>query len=715
MHCSACAAKIRGVSTNFADVQNMHINLVRRQILVEHSDSQTPMELLFALEDAGFSPSISAKIDHDKEQRSLLRRLGVAGLACMQVMMAAIALYAGAMDTMAPGFQHLLHYTSLLFATPVICYAATPFFSSALRTLKNGGLNMDVPIALAIGVAFCISFHATVTGSGEVYYDSVAMFSFLLLGARYINARLQQRFDQSHQLLASLPQYALRIDGDQCQRVPASSLYPDDLIWVDQGGLVPVDGIIVQADQGTRHFLDEASLTGESEWVEKSNQDYVFAGTLNAGPGFTVQVTRRFDQSRIADIAKLAEQADVQRATITRLTDRIAAVFVPTILILAAATYVAWQRVDPSMALETALAVLVVSCPCALSLATPAALTAAMTRLRQLGVVLTNSSVLERIIKVRRIYLDKTGTLTTQIPSIQRTQILTTRYSPGSCMALAVQLQRHASHPYAKAFQRLSTSKEDSPELSQIAVVTGQGVQGQLPNGTQVRIGNAKFVGTLQQPQSTPNDQGIYLAAGSEVIARFEVSNTIRSDAKASIDMLKAQGISPIILSGDSRQRCAQIADALDIDFQADCSPEAKLRAIHADQQRGSKVLMLGDGINDIPVLAGADVSAVVLEASDLVKSKSDVLLLSPRLAPVASLFHIAKATRAITYQNLIWAAGYNLLAIPFAAAGLMPPWLAALGMAGSSILVMTNSCRLLANRENQRPTNAAKARMMER
>jgi len=633
----------------------------------------------------------------------------------MQVMMAAIALYAGAMESLAPGFERLLQYASLLFAVPVICYAATPFFSNALRILKNGGLNMDVPIALAIGIAFGTSFHATLTGSGEVYYDSVAMFTYLLLGARYINSRLQQRFDQSHQLLASLPQYAQRIDGGQRRRVSATDLCPDDLIWVDQGGIVPVDGIIVQADQGTRHFIDEASLTGESEWVEKSNQDCVFAGTLNAGPGFTARATRRFDQSRIADIAKLADQADVQQASITQLTDRIAAIFVPTILILATVTYAAWQLVDSSKALETALAVLVVSCPCALSLATPAALTAAMTRLRQLGVVLTNSRVLEKLVQVHRIYLDKTGTLTTQIPSIQRTQILTTKYSPDLCMALAVQLQRHASHPYARAFQRLSIARKDSPELSNITVATGQGVQGHLPNGTQVRVSSAKFAGASQQEQGAPNDQGIYLAVGSEVIARFEVSNTIRSDAKASIDMLKAQGISPIILSGDSHQRCAEIALALDIHFQAECSPEAKLEAIHADQQRGTKVLMLGDGINDIPVLAGADISAVVLEASELVKSKSDVLLLSSRLAPLASLFHIANATRAITHQNLMWAAGYNLLAIPFAASGLMPPWLAALGMAGSSILVMTNSSRLLANRGHQEPTKTAETSAVKR
>ena len=701
MHCSACAAKVGKVLAGIASVKSSHINLVRRQVVVEHQDPELPIELLFALEEAGFSPTFRGEEDHDGNQRQLLKRLGIAGLACMQVMMAAVALYAGTPDTMTMGVQHLLHYTSLVFAIPVVCYSATPFFNSALQTLRSGSLNMDVPIALAIGIAFSISLHATVTGSGEVYYDSVAMFTFLLLGARYINTRLQRRFGQTHELLASLPQFALRIDNSVSNRVAAQDLCPGDLIWVDEGAVVPIDGVIERAEWGTRYLVDEATLTGESEWVEKRNQDTVFAGTLNAGPGFAVRAARRFQQSRISDIAKLAEQADVQQAQLTQLTDRIAAIFVPTILLLAAATFSIWQFINPSKAMETALAVLVVSCPCALSLATPAALTAAMTRLRQLGVVLTNGAVLEQIAQVSRVYLDKTGTLTTHVPSIQRTQVLTSKYDHKACLALAVQLQRHASHPYAKAFQRLTLDQEDQTALSDILVVTGQGVQGLLPDGTLLRIGSAVFANALPQP-SSPDDQGIYLAAGDDLIARFEVSNTIRSDAEAAIEMLKNQGIEPVILSGDSPQRCADIAGALNIDFHAGCSPEAKLKAIHEDQKRGAKVLMLGDGINDIPVLAGADISATVLEASELVKSKADILLLSTRLSPVAALFRIAGATRTITHQNLIWAAGYNLLAIPFAAAGLMPPWMAALGMAASSILVMTNSCRLLA----QRPSN---------
>ena len=335
--------------------------------------------------------------------------------------MAAIALYAGAFDGIEPAYERLLQYTSLLFTVPVVCYAAVPFFSSALSSLTRGrGLNMDVPIALAIAIAFGTSLFATLSGSGEVYYDSVVMFTFLLLGARYIDNRLQRRFDLSGALLAALPTQAWRLENARQVSVPIAELASGDLVWVPEGAQVPVDGAL---DQG-RALLDEAVLTGESDWVEKQAGDRLYAGTLNRGAGFSMNAESTVDQSRIADIAQLAEQAEVSHADITRLTDRIARIFVPSVLGLATLTFLVWQLVDPPRALIAALTVLVVSCPCALSLATPAALTAAMTRLRQLGVVLTNSQVIERAVGIDRVYIDKTGTLTVDTPRIERISVL---------------------------------------------------------------------------------------------------------------------------------------------------------------------------------------------------------------------------------------------------------------------------------------------------
>jgi Cu2+-exporting ATPase len=365
------------------------------------------------------------------------------------------------------------------------------------------------------------------------------------------------------------------------------------------------------------------------------------------------------------------------------------------VLGLAGLTFIAWQLVDPARALTAMLTVLVVSCPCALSLATPAALTAAMTRLRQLGVVLTNSQTIERILEVTRVYIDKTGTLTVDVPDISRIEVYDPDMSESDCLALAAELQSHSSHPYAKPFLQHRAVPGNRPAVTDAETITGQGIRGALSADAQtvdVRIGSAAFTGAADDA----DDRAVYLARAGRPLARFHLSNQIRSDAAAAIDALKALGVAPVMLSGDSAERCSETAQALQIEYLARQTPEAKLAAIQDDQRQGSKVLMLGDGINDVPVLAGADVSAAVVEASDLVKSRADVLMLSRRLAPLTDLFRVARTTRTVTRQNLIWAAAYNLTAIPVAALGLMPPWLAALGMAASSTLVMLNATRVL-------------------
>ncbi len=701
MHCAACAGKIRRALTTLDGIEATHINPVRRQVLVEHGRATDPLQILNTIESAGFTPTLAGLDDHDERQRDLLKRLGIAGLAMMQVMMAAIALYAGSFDGIEPAYERLLQFTSLLFTIPVVCYSAVPFFTSALSSIRGGGLNMDVPIALAISIAFSVSLHATLTGGSDVFYDSVVMFTFLLLGARYIDNRLQRRFDLTGQLLSALPSTALRIEAGERQPVPVAELAPGDQIWVPEGAQIPVDGTL----DGNTALLDEAVLTGESDWVEKQTAETVYAGTLNRGAGFGLTATRTVDESRIADIAQLAEQAEVGQARITRITDRIAGIFIPSVLALAALTFVIWQFVDPSRALMAMLTVLVVSCPCALSLATPAALTAAMTRLRQLGVVLTNSEALERVLDVNRVYIDKTGTLTTSRPAILHTEVLDSGMNQAECLTLATALQRYSSHPYATAFEHAGADSGPGWTVEDVETVTGGGVRGWISAdaggpSAEFRIGSASFAGASGEA----DDRSVYLARAGWVIARFDLSNQVRPDAMASVTALKNLGIAPVMLSGDSPERCAETAAVLGIDFLARQTPEAKLAAIHADQQRGARVLMLGDGINDVPVLAGADVSAAVVEASDLVKSRSDVLLLSRRLAPLTDLFRVARQTRSITLQNLIWAAAYNLTAIPVAALGLMPPWLAALGMAASSTLVMLNATRLL----SVAPTEAA-------
>ncbi|MDH3643635.1 MAG: cation-translocating P-type ATPase [Gammaproteobacteria bacterium] len=689
MHCAACANKIRSALTLLDGVSATHVNAARRQVLVEHSESTNPTHILQHIEEVGFSPRLSGADPSDHAQRALLKRLGIAGLAMMQVMMAAIAMYAGAFDGMQDMYRRLLELSSLVFCIPVVTYSAMPFFRSALGALRTG-INMDVPIAAAIGIAFSASLLATISGSGEVYYDSVVMFTFLLLGARYIDDRLKQRFTASSDRLAALPAFGLRMAGRTRERVRLSDITIGDRIWVETGDQIPVDGRLDSASA----TLDESILTGESAWVERDRGDRVFAGTINSGPGFAVRTDTAFDGSRICDIAALADRAQTANPPITQLTDNIARYFVPAILLIAAATTLAWMSIDPTRALGAGLAVLVVSCPCALSLATPAALTAAMTRLRQAGVVLTRSDLLEQIPKLSCALIDKTGTLTVHQPRLNAITLLDVEAPPSArdtYLDLAAALQQFSNHPLARAFPAPQSATIDSPEI-----VPGAGVSGTW-HDKRVRIGRNNFTdASVSSSDEVPDDQDIYLSIDDQAVARFTISDPLRQDAGAALAALQALDVPTTMLSGDSEARCAALASELSIDYISRQDPETKLRVTRELQQRGERVLMVGDGVNDVPALAAADISAVVVESNDLVKSKADVLLLSRRLGTLVDLVNVGRKTYRVIAQNLSWALGYNLVAIPLAACGFVPPWIAALGMASSSTLVMLNATRLL-------------------
>ncbi len=680
MHCSACSSRIRQALTALTGIQAMWVNPARRQILVEHAPELAPLEILSTIETAGFQPALSGAEVHDETQRALLKRLGIAGLAMMQVMMAAIALYAGALDSMGEAYRRLLEFTSLLFCIPVVAYCAMPFFSGALRALRTG-VNMDVPIALAIAIAFSASLFATLTGEGEVYYDSVVMFTFLLLGARYVESRLRLQFAGTGNVLAALPRHATRLHRDRRERLDVEQVQAGDALWVGEGEQIPVDGVL--DDDGAT--TDEAVLTGESRWVAKMPGDPLWAGSINRGAGFAMTAAAACDRSRLADIATLADRAQLEAAPAARFADAIARVFIPTVLILATATYVIWQLIDPDRALVTAITVLVVSCPCALSLATPAALTAAMTRLRRRGIVLTRGNALESAAEVSHALLDKTGTLTIHQPRLQRVTVLDEAFTEALCLALAAALQQRSAHPYASAFAGLQAAP-----VEHVETVAGRGVRGRWQQRA-VTMGRADFCGAADS-----GDGGVFLAVDGKPVAAFELSDEVRSDAAGAVRALQALQVQPEMLSGDAPERCAALAAQLEIPYLARQTPESKLARLRELRASGVRVLMLGDGVNDVPVLAGADVSAAVVEASDLVKSKADVLLLGRGIAPLAELVRTARRTVRITRQNLLWALAYNLVAIPVAALGLMPPWLAALGMASSSILVMFNATRLL-------------------
>lgn len=681
MHCVRCVRKIEAALEHEAGVLATFVNPARKQVLIEHTDDADPLRLLERIERAGFHPLLAGQSTQRIDQRDHLKRLGVAGLAMMQVMMSSLVLYSGHFVGIEESYRRLFELTSLVFCIPVVSYCSMPFFTSALRSIGHG-LNMDVPISLAILAAFIVSTWNTLAGSGEVYFESVSMFAFLLLAARYVDDRLKQRFEVSNRNLGALPSFGLVLREGRRERVPLADIPTGSRVWVGEGSQVPLDGVVV----GDRALLDESVLTGESLEVARTRGAAVFAGALNRGAGFEIETTAPFDRSRIAGIAELANRAQAEKPRVAELADRIGRYFVPGVLILAGVAWLAWQFVDPSRAFVAALTVLVVSCPCALSLATPATFTAAMTRLRQSGIVLTRSSALEQVASIDRAVLDKTGTLTVHAPQLQDVEVLDATYSREQLLDFAAALQRYASHPLAQAFpEPRATIVEDA------RVVTGAGVEGRSA-GRLLRIGRADFAGAA----ADRDGRAVYLSIDGRPVARFVVDDPIRPDAEAAIAALHAEGIDATMVSGDSPERCRELAAVLGIDFVARQTPETKLEIVRTMKAAGARVLVVGDGINDIPALAAADVSVTVLESSDLVRSKSDVLLLNRRLGALAELIRMGKRTRRVLRQNLYWALGYNLCAMPLAAMGFMVPWVAAVGMAGSSVLVMLNASRLL-------------------
>lgn len=697
MHCASCSNKIRNALGDFSGIQNLQFNPVRRQVFVTHNDAVSSANLLETIELAGFHPHLESDSRFVwQASRDLLKRLGVAGLAMMQVMMVQIALYAGAFQGIEEGIRRLLEFTALLFCIPVVVYAAVPFFRSALTSIRHG-LNMDAPIALAVSIAFTISLANTMRGSGEVYYDSVVMFTFLMLGARYLEQRLRHRLGVEDSLQASMPRYANVVSDGRIDQQPLAQIAVGAQLWIAEGEQIPVDGVL-DSDQAV---LEEALLTGESDWQQRHRGDKLFAGTLNRGHGFYLRATAILEESRIAEIDRLANTALDAKHHLARLADRVARIFVPSILLIAAATYLLWSWFAPEQALPAALAVLVVSCPCALSLATPAALTAALTRLRQAGVLVKNSRALEVTNELKHVFFDKTGTLTdprTQVTAVQGLG----QHTDAEYLRYAAALQAHAAHPLAEAFKDGSVTP-----ATKAAVITGQGVQGEI-EGLQLRIGSAEFCGFSQAKSDSAGAEvdaagkQVYLSIDGAPAAVFTVDNQIRPDAQRTVQALQADGLSVNMLSGDNQANCARLAAQIGIHYVAASLPEAKPQVMQQARRAGDDgfnqngVLYVGDGVNDLPALANADVSVATLETTDLVKSKADVVLLTRRLGALRDFLRIGNRSRDIMHQNLLWALLYNVLAIPLAAFGYAPPWAAALGMSISSLIVMANATRIL-------------------
>ncbi|MFM4992149.1 heavy metal translocating P-type ATPase [Aeromonas veronii] len=693
--CAACAWLIERHLMTLTGLRYINVNTTTHRARIKWDPDQLSLsDILKGFAQIGYRAypfqTHQQEALYAKEVRSYMFRLALAGLGSMQVMMCAVALYMDLFISVEDEFMVYFKWISLLLSTPIMIYSAQPFYVGAWRSLKQGHLSMDVSVSLALIGAFIASMWATVFNTGEVYYDSITMFVFFLLLGRFLELRARRKASESSSNLARLvPIMATRIDDEGEHEVAAKTLQVGDRIRVLAGATLPADGIIVEGQAS----LNESMLTGEQLPLLKQPGDQVYAGTINTDAPLQIRVSHRIEESRIAQIMRLQDHALDDKPAIAQMADQLSRHFILVLLIIAAAVWTFWHFHQPDQAFWVTLAVLVATCPCALSLATPTALTSATANLTRNGILLRRGHVLDVLTKANRIVMDKTGTLTTG--EISLTGITTlAEVDEAHCLAIARAMEAQSEHPIARAFQLPADSISVLPSAREITPVIGHGITA-LVDGVRYRIGSARWLG-LDPAQECGRGLAIYLADEQQVLARFNLEDTLRPDARALIAAFKAAGLQTTVLTGDSSLQADEIARELGVDeLVKGVSPDGKLAYLKAREAQGDISIMVGDGINDAPVLAGAHASFAMAGGTDLAKNSADAILLADDLSRLLEARVLAMRTRKIIIENFAWSIGYNLLVLPLAACGWLPPYLAAAGMSLSSLIVVTNSMRL--------------------
>ncbi|OLQ88407.1 ATPase P [Vibrio panuliri] len=685
--CAACAWLIEKQLSHTDGVVRIRVNTTTNRALLSWNNTKTKLsELLSAIHQLGYKAAPfeadQQEADYHRAMKQYLYRLGIAGLATMQVMMLAVALYLEVFGDLDAEFKNYFRWVSLIFATPVMLYSALPFYVNAWRSLRSRTLGMDVPVSIAMIFAYIASVVATVTEQGEVFFESISMFAFFLLVGRFLEMRARRKAAAaSGNLLKLIPAMATTIEGEQ---VPVKTLSVGDKVRVLPGEHVPADGIIVDG----RVHIDESMLTGESVPVVKQMGDKAFAGTLNGEEAFILEVSSSKADSMISNIVRLQDEAQLSKPKIAEIADVVARYFVAAILLIAAATWFYWQQNQPEDAFWIMLAVLVATCPCALSLATPTALTCATSRMGNYGILLRKSHVFETLCKVNHLIVDKTGTLTHGDIVISDVS-LQGNFDRQQVLALAAALEAHANHPLARAFRPYL---DKQIYVEQIENIIGSGIVGRY-QGKQLKIGSAGFVLPTQSPTMA---NAIYLSLDDKLIATFTYQDPIRKEAKAFIKQFQQAGVRVTLLTGDSVENAQLVAKQIGIeDVVAQAKPQDKLNYLNSGESN-DVTMMIGDGINDAPTLAGAHLSVAMGGGTDVAKASADMVLLGDNLDRILKARELALKTRRIIAENLAWSLGYNLFILPLAVAGLVAPYFAVVGMSASSIIVVSNSLRLL-------------------
>ena len=694
IRCAACAWLIRSQLEARQGIDQVQVDVTTGFVRINWQPDKLKLSKIAAiLSGVGYRPHLplagAEAMGRQQERRSALKRLGVAGLGMMQVMMYAAALYAGDAMGISEGPERFLQWISLVVTAPVLLYSGRIFYTSAWHSLRNRKIGMDVPVALAISVAFIMSCINFLRGEGHVYFDSVVMFIFFLSLGRYAELVIRHRNLQTGLALARLlPEWAELIRNGQAEQVPATDLRKTDRVRVRAGQTFPADGRVISGCTD----VNEALLTGESRPVAKQVGDYVIAGSINQSQTTEVEVCKDPDESTVSLMGRMLLKSQTHRSPHARLSERYAGWFVTVVLLVAGLTAFWWLIHDVSMLFPATLAVLVISCPCALSLATPAAIASSSRALLEQGVLLTRGAALEALSAVDTVVFDKTGTLTTGLPAIAGIVLNPDRegFKEETVLRIATLLESDSSHPVSKAFSSIQVNRDSVHDVYNY----DNGVEGRVDN-VRYSLGNAVFA------QVNVNDiaggmSRLWLSDDTGWLARFDLDDGLRTGAVETISALNKRGLELIILSGDHHQAVESVAQRTGFKtWYAEHKPKMKMDFLESLQENGKTVLMVGDGINDAPVLSAANVSMTVSGASELANSAADFIITSNTLYYIEYIFEAANKTQAIIRQNLIWALAYNLLAVPFAAAGLIVPWMAALGMSMSSLLVVLNSGRL--------------------
>ncbi|TWH76843.1 Cu2+-exporting ATPase [Azomonas agilis] len=693
--CAACGWLIERHLRSLVGVYEARLNLSNHRLYLRWEPHQHSLSNLIAeLRRIGY---VAYPYQPDQatermayENRRALRQIGVAGLLWMQVMMASMATWPEFNLDLSVGMDRILRWTALILTTPIVFYCCADFFRGAVRDLRTSHLSMDVSVSLAIAGAYIAGLWSSISGQGELYVDTVGMFALLLLTGRYLERRARERTaEATTQLVKLLPASCLKLDEQGLtQRVLLTEVQVGDRILVPPGNLIPVDGRIIQGQS----CVDESLLTGEYLPLARQAGDSVTAGTLNIESPLTLNVEALGNHTRLSAIVQLLERAQSEKPKLAEIADRVAQWFLISMLCIAAIVGLIWWQLDSSRVLWIVLALLVATCPCALSLATPMALTTATGTLHRLGLLITRGHVLEGLNRIDTLVLDKTGTLTEGRLTLESIQPLA-GLNQAQCLALASALEQHSEHPIARAFG------QSHEAAHQVQSYPGFGLQGMAGNQV-LRIGQPQFAAALygRNPPEPPTQQGLYLLLANPQgpLAWFLLEDSLRPEASELIHQCKQQGWTPILLSGDRSPRVQEVAQSLGItQAEGNLPPSAKLAYVQRLQAQGHRVLMLGDGVNDAPVLAAADISVAMGSGADLAKITADMVLLSNHLSRLPQAFKIAQKTRRIIIENILWACAYNAVVLPFAALGWITPLWAALGMSLSSLLVVLNALRL--------------------